>query len=170
MATPSIAARIKALQPMSVAELRELWQEVFGEPTRQRHRGYLWKRLSWEIQRQHYGAELSPEAQARLDKLQEEFRASPPEAWFKGARPSRAPSRAKPARPRPTAGDQELRPGTILTRRYKGRQITVTVRGLREFECRGQLYRSLSAVAKAITGSHCSGVAFFGLNGKRERG
>ena len=44
-----------------------------------------------------------------------------------------------------------------------GTKIVVTVRGEREFEWRGEVYKSLSAVANAITGSHVSGVAFFGL-------
>jgi hypothetical protein len=57
------------------------------------------------------------------------------------------------------------RPGTILTRRYKGRtlQVEVLEQGL---AYDGQVYRSLSAVAKAITGSHCSGHFFFGLTQK----
>src|SRR5262249_39415951 len=59
--------------------------------------------------------------------------------------------------------DQRLPPpGTVITRVYKGETLQVHVRqdGL-EFE--GQLYRSLSAVAKAITGAHCNGFAFFRL-------
>ena len=51
-------------------------------------------------------------------------------------------------------------PGTILTRKYKGRVLQVQV--LRNgFEYEGQVYRSLSAVAKAVTGSHCNGYLFF---------
>jgi hypothetical protein len=51
-------------------------------------------------------------------------------------------------------------PGTILTRWYKGRTLKVQV--LRHgFEYGGQIYKSLSAVAKAITGSHTSGRLFF---------
>ena len=58
--------------------------------------------------------------------------------------------------------DDRLRPGTILTRRYKGRTLQVEVRD-HGFAFDGQVYRSLSAVAKAVTGSHCSGHFFFGL-------
>src|SRR5713226_5622614 len=56
-------------------------------------------------------------------------------------------------------------PGTILTRPYKGENLQVRVlrHGL-EFE--GTVYPSLSAVAKAITGSHCSGYLFFRLTPK----
>lgn len=166
MATPSIAAQVVALTHLSVAQLRERWLEVFGEPTTQRHKQYLVKRIAWELQRRESGEELSPEARKRLDELQDEFRNSPPETWFKGARhnrPQAAPARAKR---RPVTAATAPKQGAVLTRDYKGRKITVTVRGDREFEWNGEIYTSLSAAAKAITGSHCSGNAFFGLTKK----
>lgn len=163
---PSIAAQIVALTHLSVAELRVKWKEVFGEETTQRHKQYLVKRIAWELQRQAEGVELSPEAKARLHELQEEFRTSPPETWFKGARHNRAPRPSTPTRTRPVRSGGAPKAGTTLTRDYKGQRIVVTVRGDREFEWRGNVYKSLSAAAKAITGSHCSGVAFFGLNKK----
>lgn len=169
MGEPSIAAQVVALTHLSVAQLREKWLEVFGEPTAQRHRQYLIKRLAWELQRQHFGGELSPEAKARLEELQEEFRNSPPETWFKGARHNRAPSPGTPGRRKPVRNTTAPKSGTILTRQYRGQQVTVTVRGDREFECAGEVYRSLSAVAKAVTGSHCSGNAFFGLTVKEAK-
>jgi hypothetical protein len=169
MGEPSIAGQVAALTHLSVAQLRQRWEEVFGEPTSQRHRQYLIKRLAWELQRQHFGGELSPEAKARLDELQNEFRNSPPETWFKGARHNRPPSPGTPARRKPVRNAKAPKSGTILTRAYRGQQITVTVRGDREFEWQGEVYRSLSAVAKAVTGSHCSGNAFFGLTAKEAK-
>jgi hypothetical protein len=166
MATPSIAAQVVALTHLNVAQLRERWLEVFGEPTTQRHKQYLVKRIAWELQRRESGEELSPEARKRLDELQDEFRNSPPETWFKGARhnrPQTAPARAKR---RPVTAAMAPKQGAVLTRDYKGQKITVTVRGDREFEWNGEIYTSLSAAAKAITGSHCSGNAFFGLTKK----
>lgn len=166
MSGPSIAAQVVALNQMTVAQLRERWQEVFGEATTQRHKQYLVKRIAWELQRRESGQELSPEARQRLYELQEEFRNSPPETWFKGARhnrPQAAPARTKR---RPVTAATAPKQGAVLTRDYKGRQVTVTVRGEREFEWNGEIYSSLSAAAKAITGSHCSGNAFFGLTRK----
>jgi len=160
----SIAAQIAALQKLTVAELRLKWKEVFGEETKQRHRQYMIKRLSWEIQRQHFGDELSDKAKARLHELQEEFRTSPPESWFKGARHNQPPATTKPVH-----RAKAPKPGTVLTRDYKGERVAVTVRSHREFEWKGEVYRSLSGVAKAITGSHCSGNAFFGLTNKQKR-
>ena len=67
------------------------------------------------------------------------------------------------------AGIKESRsepvPGTQLERMYKGQKIVVTImeNGVR---WNGELYRSLSAVAKAVTGSHWNGKAFFGMKRK----
>jgi hypothetical protein len=52
--------------------------------------------------------------------------------------------------------------GTVLTREYQGRALHVTVMA-DGFEYEGQLYKSLSAIAKAVTGSHWNGYLFFGL-------
>lgn len=67
------------------------------------------------------------------------------------------------------AGDARLpAPGTVLTRRYKGRllQVNVLADG---FAYEGQRFGYLSAVAKHITGSHCNGYQFFGLTQKRTK-
>jgi hypothetical protein len=59
-------------------------------------------------------------------------------------------------------------PGTILTREYRGEvhQVTVLDRG---FEYRGTVHRSLSGIARAITGTQWNGNLFFGLR-KRSNG
>ena len=68
-----------------------------------------------------------------------------------------------------TAGTDSVTPptGTVLVRAFRGEEIRVTVLDRGFFEWNGGTFRSLSAVAKAITGSHCSGPAFFGLTRKR---
>jgi hypothetical protein len=60
-------------------------------------------------------------------------------------------------------------PGTILTRPYKGQRVQVQV--LTDgFAYAGRVFPSLSAVAKAVTGSHCNGFLFFrnSLNHNKE--
>lgn len=167
MGAPSIAAQVVALTHLSVAELRQKWQEVFGEPTSQRHRQYLVKRLAWEIQRRDNGEELSPEAKARLDELQQEFRDTEPSSWFRGSRRNRPATETAPVRRKLVRNTSAPKPGTILTRIYRGQTIVVTVvEG--GFQYDGDVFRSLSAVATAISGSHCSGPAFFGLAKKRD--
>ena len=169
MAEPSIAAQVVALTHMSLPELREKWKELTGQETTQRHKGYLVKRCAWELQRQHFGGELSAEAKARLEELQQEFRDNPPETWFKGARANRAPTSSTPKRSRAVRNPAAPKSGTILTRDYRGTKVVVTVRGEREYEWRGEIYKSLSAVANAVTGSHVSGNAFFGLSRKEAK-
>jgi hypothetical protein len=169
MAEPSIAAQVVALTHLNVAQLRERWKEVFGEETSQRHRQYLVKRIAWELQRQHFGGELSPEAKQRLDDLQQEFRDSPPSQWFRGSRANRATAPSSTKGPPPVRAAKAPKPGTVLARDYKGTRVTVTVVD-GGFQYAGEIYRSLSAVAKAVTGSHCSGVAFFGQFNRKEGG
>jgi hypothetical protein len=166
MGEPSIAAQVVALTHLSVAELRVKWKELFGKETDQRHKQYLVKRIAWEMQRRHFGSELSAEAKQRLDELQEEFRTTPPTEWFRGAKHNKAPASPPPKGPRPVRAAKAPKVGTVLARDYRGTKVVVTVRGDREFEWRGQIYKSLSAVATAITGAHMSGPAFFGLAGK----
>ena len=59
-----------------------------------------------------------------------------------------------------------LMPGTTLIREWDDREYRVTVTADGLYELDGQRYKSLSAAAKAITGTHCSGPAFFGLKGR----
>ncbi len=90
--------------------------------------------------------------------------------------PTSASSRPRPrAAPEPVAArtrdagfeaDGRLPPpGTVLTRKYKGTEVQVKVLA-GGFEYAGEVYGSLSAVAKAVTGSHCNGFLFFRLNTK----
>lgn len=58
-----------------------------------------------------------------------------------------------------------MRPGQMLVREYKGRRLVVRVLDS-GFEFNGQPYRSLTAIAKAVTGQHWNGRLFFGLKGK----
>jgi len=58
-------------------------------------------------------------------------------------------------------------PGTILKRSYKGKTLQVQVLE-HGFACAGQVYPTLSAVAKAVTGSHCNGYLFFRLPSNKE--
>jgi hypothetical protein len=78
--------------------------------------------------------------------------------------PPRSTQPAATNRPRP-AKRAGLEPGQVLTRCYKGQTLEVMVLPL-GFQFEGQVYRSLSALARVITGSHCSGQRFFGLTAK----
>ena len=149
----TMAARIAALQDMTLADLRESYHEVFGEETRSRHKDFLRKRIAWRLQANALGG-LSARARRRAEELANDadLRVLAPKA-----RTVTGPLAVK--------RDSRLpMPGTVLTREYRGQTVTVTVLDA-GFEYAGQVYRSLSAVAKAVTGSHWNGLLFFQLTG-----
>jgi hypothetical protein len=156
----SIVAEISALRAMSIRELRERYFQVFGEVSRSRNKDYLWRRLAYGIQEQAEGG-LSERARARAEELARDSdlrvrNCVSPELHAATVPP--APSRAKQ-----TKRDPRLPPaGTVLRRDAHGSTHAVLV-GERGFIYGGETYRSLSAVAIKITGTHQSGFAFFGL-------
>ena len=154
----TISSRVAALRRMTPAQLRDKYAEVFGEPTRSGNKDFLIKRLAWRIQSLAEGG-LSERARRRAAELARDadIRTSLPRPPKSAAAPERTVT-AKAG----SAGDGLPMPGTILTRKYRGRTVEVTVLPA-GFEYDGQVYRSLSAVAQAVTGSHWNGRLFFGL-------
>jgi len=162
MTTLDITKELAALSRMSVGQLHDRYAEVFGEAARSRHRQYLVRRIAWRVQANAEGG-LSDRALRRAEELANDadVRVTPPRGAL--ARPART----TPPRPDvvavPPGYDPRLpRPGTVIVRDYKGRRLVVTVL-VDGFEHDGERYRSLSALAKAITGSHMNGFRFFGL-------
>ncbi len=148
---------IVAMRQLTVGELRNQFIEVFGEPPRTRHKAHLVRRIAWRLQAQREG-DLSERARHRAAELarEEDLRLSPPrKAKVKAV--VHTPTRL-------AAADKRLpMPGTILVRQYAGQTLQVQVLE-RGFEYDGQIYKSLTAVAKRITGKHWNGYHFFGLN------
>jgi len=143
-----ILARLAALKAMSVNELKAEWQELFAAPAPNNSRAFLEGRLAYRIQELNYGG---PDKQTRrlLDLLADEVEGT-------------LARKAQIADPRnPVVG-------TKLIREWDGVAHTVTV--LKDgFDWGGQRYKSLSAVARAITGTRWNGYRFFGLR-ERKRG
>jgi hypothetical protein len=162
----NVAKELAALEAMTVAELRARYAQVLNEETRIGCRALLVKHIVWGMQALAEG-NLSERARQRAAELVQnaDLRLLPPRQ--KQLAPSSPKKRGKAngvsSIPLPL-------PGTILTRWYKGKTLSIQV--LRHgFEYDGQIYKSLSAVAKVITGSHTSGLLFFrrSLNGKGDR-
>ncbi len=153
----NVKAEIAALRKMTPAQLREKYLEVFGEPTRAGNKDFLFKRIAWRLQSLAEGT-LSERARQRAAELARDadirMTMPRPPAVTPGATPRRQAA--------PAHGERVPIPGTVLTRQYRGRVIEVTVLP-RGFEWEGQIYRSLTAVAQAVTGSHWNGHLFFGL-------
>jgi Protein of unknown function (DUF2924) len=151
----NVAKEVAALQRLTMHELRGRYAELFGEATVTGNRQWLVRRIAWRMQALAEGG-LSDRALRRATELANDadLRLAPP----------RTPQAATAA-PRRSRKDepQRLAPGTILRRPYKGETLQVKVLA-DGFEFEGTTYSSLSAVAKAITGSHTSGFLFFRLN------
>jgi Protein of unknown function (DUF2924) len=158
--SPDLARNVAALERLGVAELRRRFAKLFGEPTRAGNKTWLVKRLAWRLQALAEG-DLSERARQRAVELARDadLRLTSPRPNTAAAR--RTATTLSPTPPRPP--DRRLPPpGAVLTRAYKGRTLRVTVLA-DGFECDGAVYASLSAAAKAVTGSHCNGYLFFKL-------
>ena len=160
----NIGREVAALRRMTVRELRTRYAEVFGEGTRAGNKAWLVKRIAWRLQSLAEG-DLSERARRRAAELANDadVRLSPPKVKPTAPVAGTQTTASKLA----VKGDDRLPPpGTIITRQYKGQTLQVQVLA-KGFEFEGEVYKSLSATAKAITGQHCNGYYFFRL-GKEE--
>ena len=146
MDTP-VLTRLAALKHMSVKELKAEWEALFASPAPNNSRGYLELRLAWRIQELSLGG-LSRETRKVLDLLADEI-------------DGKSDRKAIIADPRnPVAG-------TRLVREWDGVEHTVTV--MKDgFDWQGRKFKSLSSVAKAITGTQWNGYRFFGLRERKQ--
>ena len=136
----NIIGKVATLPTLKNDDIKKLWQELFDEPAPRKKRDYLIPRLAWRIQELAYGG-LTDEALERINRL------------------VRSKEPIKPS------SNRIRRPaiGTKLIREYQGveHHVTVVRNG---FEYQNRTYRSLSHIAREITGTRWSGPLFFGLN------
>jgi hypothetical protein len=157
----SIVNEVAALKRLRIGQLRQRFAELFGEATSASNRTWLVKRIIWRLQALAEG-DLSERARRRAEELARDadLRLNTPQRrdHTNATEPSDVPPEPVSI---PAPVDARLPPpGTILTRPYKGQQLHVQV--LTDgFAYGGRDYPSLSAVAKAITGSHTNGFLFF---------
>jgi hypothetical protein len=157
------AQQLAALQRRPVAALRQRYAELFGEATRAGNRAWLIKRIAWRLQALAEG-DLSQRARQRAQELARDadLRLTAPRELLATVVEANGSTKRRSTR----AHDPRLPPpGTLLRRRYKGMVLQVQV--LEDgFVFDGRRYPSLSAVANAVTGSHCNGFLFFRILGK----
>jgi hypothetical protein len=137
-----VETRLAALPFMKRLELREVWKEIFhSEPTSRLRRDLMLPILAYRIQEQAFGT-LSARARERLRQLNRAF--------------EEGSDSAVPRAPR-------IRPGTRLIRQWGDQVHLVNVQS-NGYEYQGTRYRSLSEIARLITGTRWSGPLFFGIN------
>ena len=141
-----VLGRLAALKTAATPALKQQWRDLFGTEPPPYNRRFLESRLAYRIQELAYGG-LKPETLARLEALGEQLDGGKVTV-------------------RRMRGDDRPIAGTQLIRAYQGVEhvVTVTRAG---YEYEGQPYQSLSAIARAITGTRWNGRVFFGLRPSR---
>jgi hypothetical protein len=149
----TIPQQLQELLTLSPAELARRYEALFGKPPRVRNKAFLQRRVAWKLQEREFGG-LPERAKARLDELIAAIDL-----------PLRDPA---PPRPRGPQRAEARGPmiGTTLIRKWHDTEVRVEVVE-NGFTWNGVSYRSLSAVAKAITGANWNGRLFFGLVQRR---
>jgi hypothetical protein len=138
----TVLARLAALKRMPVTDLKAEWKTLFGTDAPNNSRGFLELRLAHRIQELTYGA-VARETSKLLNALADEVE-------------------GKPGRKSMIADSRNPVVGTRLVREWNGAEHTTIV--LRDgFEFEGRKYKSLSAIARHITGTRWNGYRFFGL-------
>jgi hypothetical protein len=157
----NIGKEMAALGRMTVPELRRKYAQVFSEDTTSRHKEFLIRRIVWRLQVNQEGG-LPERARQRARELAAEsdirLTSPRPRSVVSGGETTTAAIEFPP-------DDRLPMPGAVITRRYKNQTVTVRVLA-RGFEFEGEVYRTLSAVAKKVTGTHWNGYHFFKLGDK----
>ena len=142
----SVLAQLAAIKTASTADLKAQWRQLLEQEPPPFSRPFLQSRLAYRIQELAYGG-LRPETVARLEALGQQLDGGKPEV-------------------RRVRQDDRPIAGTRLVREYRGVEHAVTVLA-DGCEWQGRPYRSLSAIARAITGTRWNGLVFFGLKNHR---
>ncbi len=157
----NIEKEAATMRQMTTEELRKMYLEVFSEATNNRNRQWLIKRIAWRMQANEEG-DLSVRARQRAAELANDanIRMNPPRQHKSKTLVDR-PTRSKALSARTQQMDF-LPSGMKLQRTYKGKAISVEVLDV-GFSYNGEYFKSLTAVAQAITGKHWNGFHFFNL-------
>ena len=153
----NILSQIMALRGASIEELAKKYEEFFpGRKAPRENKIFLWKQIAYKLQENEYGG-LSGKTQDKLKGLIQEYDPINNKAY----RPKEQPD--ENLRKQSSLKDNRLPiPGSTITKTYKGNDVQVKVLD-KGFEYKGKIYKSLSAIAKEITGNHWNGYIFFGL-------
>ena len=139
----NVLAQVAELNQMAMPQLKERWKALFDSEPPAQNRVNMVRRLAYRIQELAYGG-LPEQAKTQLHEIAESHE--------RGVR---------------HLGKNAPIAGTRLVREWNGERHEVTV-ACKGYEYRGRLFKSLSAVARAITGTRWNGPAFFGLR-KQEK-
>ena len=137
----SLASEIASLSRLDIDEVRERWKAMFGKaPSRDISRSFVTRAIAYRLQEKTFGG-LKPSTRRLLARAAEE-----------------SATGSSPKKPQ----IRKAQSGTVLIREWQGNahRVTMLDDGV---SFNGKHYRSLSEVAREITGSRWSGPRFFGL-------
>ena len=154
--------QIVDLRDLTTAQLQQKYRELFGQPSHSNHKDYLFRRVAWRLQalaegglseRAHqYAREIATDADLRLCAPKKPIETQP------AIRVANASRQLDPRVPPP---------GTQLIKRYKDQTLTVTVLA-DGYQYGERVYKSLSAIARQVTGTQWNGYVFFDLGLRQE--
>ena len=145
--------QIMELKEKSLGELKAKYEELFpGQKAPSNNKVFLWRKIAYRIQELEHG-NVSTETQSKIQQLIQQF----DPINNKALRPDNVIEK------QPKSRDKRLPiPGTVIIKEYKGIKLEVKVLES-GFEYANKAYKSLSAIAKEVTGAHWNGYLFFNL-------
>ena len=161
----NINKEIARMKRMATAELKDHFEDVCGHTPRSHNRDWLVKKIAWQLQAAEEGGLPERVRQRALAMADDADLRKRPSPTFT--------QQIEIANEQTCLVNDETRdprvpqPGTILSKTYKGQKITVLV-GQDDFEFNGETYKTLSAIANVVTGSHVNGFTFFKLKRRQE--
>lgn len=158
----SVYKEIKALDKMTAGELKNKILAVFGEQARSNHKDYLRKKIAWRIQANSEGG-LSERAKQKAMEIANDadLRIRAPRIKANSG-PDEHEARTINCKIVSSEDRRLPLPGTLLVREFRG--VTHVVKVLDQgFEYESQRHKTLSAVARTITGTKWNGFLFFGI-------
>lgn len=145
---PAVTAQIIQLPDLPMSEIKDIWTRLFGKDVPTRNRRFLERRIAYKLQENEF-RKIDP---ALLDRNKERIQA------LLDAGNNKSKQESQPV------------PGTVLTREYHGAIHRVVAMQDGQYDYQGRPYKSLSVIAREITGTRWSGPLFFGLKQPAKRG
>ena len=150
-------SQIMELKEKALGDLQTKYQKLFpGQQAPSNNRVYLWRKIAYRLQELEYGG-ISSETQGKIQQLIQQYDPINNKTLRPNTIPENRPKKSKLSR------DKRLPiPGTVIIKEYKGIKLEVKILES-GFEYHNKVYKSLTAIAKEVTGAHWNGYLFFNL-------
>ncbi len=155
--TETNLSQIMELRENSLSELKAKYEELFpSQKVPSNNKVFLWRKIAYRIQELEYGG-ISAETQGKIQQLIQQYDPINNKTLRNNAVTENRPKKKNLSR------DKRLPiPGTVITKGYKGISLQVKVLAS-GFGYNNKVYKSLTAIAKEVTGAHWNGYLFFNL-------